>query len=52
MAKKFKALQAKMTPEARARSEAKAQHMIQEMALDELREEKNQPLGMSRAQGR
>jgi DNA-binding transcriptional regulator YiaG len=37
MAKNFKALQAKMTPEARARSEAKAQRMIQEMALDELR---------------
>jgi hypothetical protein len=26
--------------------------MIQEMALDELREEKSQPPGMSRAQGR
>jgi hypothetical protein len=52
MAKNFKALQAKMTPEARARSEAKAQRMIQEMALDELREEKSQPLGISRAQGR
>jgi hypothetical protein len=52
MAKNFKALQAKMTPEARARSEAKAQRMIQEMALDELREEKSQPPGMSRAQGR
>jgi hypothetical protein len=36
MAKSFKALQAKMTPEARPRSEAKAQRMIQEMALDEL----------------
>jgi hypothetical protein len=37
MAKKFKDLQAKMAPEARARSEAKAQRMIQEMALNELR---------------
>lgn len=37
MAKNFKALQAKMTSESRARSEAKAQHMIQEMGLDELR---------------
>lgn len=38
MAKNFKLLQAKMTPESRARSEAKAQEMIREMALDELRE--------------
>jgi hypothetical protein len=37
MAKNFKELQAKMSPESRARSEAKAQRMIQEMALDELR---------------
>lgn len=37
MAKKFKELQAKMSPEARARSEAKAEGMIREMALDELR---------------
>jgi DNA-binding transcriptional regulator YiaG len=37
MAKNFKDLQAKMAPEACARSEAKAQCMIQEMALDELR---------------
>ncbi len=37
MAKNFKALQAKMPPAARARSEAKAQRMIQDMALDELR---------------
>jgi predicted XRE-type DNA-binding protein len=37
MAKNFKTLRAKMTPEARACSEAKAQRMIQEMALDELR---------------
>jgi hypothetical protein len=37
MAKNFKTLQAKMAPEVRARSEAKAQRMIQEMALDELR---------------
>jgi DNA-binding Xre family transcriptional regulator len=37
MAKNFKELQAKMPPERRARSEAKAKHMIKEMALDELR---------------
>jgi hypothetical protein len=37
MAKNFKDLQAKMSPESRARSEAKAQQMIKEMALDELR---------------
>jgi transcriptional regulator with XRE-family HTH domain len=37
MAKNFKALQAKMAPASRARSEAKAERMIQEMALDELR---------------
>jgi predicted XRE-type DNA-binding protein len=37
MAKNFQALQAKMTPESRTRSEAKAQRMMQEMALDELR---------------
>jgi len=37
MAKSFKKLQAKMSPAARARSEAKAQKMIEEMALDELR---------------
>ena len=37
MAKNFKDLQAKMSPESRARSEAKAQQMTKEMALDELR---------------
>jgi DNA-binding transcriptional regulator YiaG len=37
MAKNSKDLQAKMAPEVRARSEAKAQRMIQEMALNELR---------------
>jgi hypothetical protein len=37
MAKNFKTLQAKMTREARSRSEVKAQRMIQEVALDELR---------------
>ena len=37
MAKKFKALQAKMSAEARARSEGEATRMIKEMALDELR---------------
>lgn len=38
MAKNFKELQAGMSPAARARSEAKAEKMIREMALDELRE--------------
>jgi hypothetical protein len=37
MAKNFKTLQAKMAPQAGARSEAKAERMIQNMALDELR---------------
>ena len=37
MAKNFKLLRAKMSPEARAYSEAKAKEMIKEMALDELR---------------
>src|SRR5947209_6874615 len=37
MAKSFTKLQAKMSPESRARSEPKARKMIQEMALDELR---------------
>jgi len=38
MAKNFKELQAKMSPEHRARNEAGATKMIDEMALDELRE--------------
>ena len=38
MAKNFKELEAKMSPAARARAEAKAEHMLSEMALDELRE--------------
>lgn len=38
MAKNFKELQAKMSPQARARSQAKANRMIAEMPLDELRE--------------
>lgn len=38
MAKNFKELQAKMSPERRARNEAVAAKMIDEMALDELRE--------------
>jgi DNA-binding transcriptional regulator YiaG len=38
MAKNFKALQAKMTPEARRRAEAKAEAMLHSMSLDELRE--------------
>jgi transcriptional regulator with XRE-family HTH domain len=37
MAKNFKELQARMSPEARTRSEAKAERMIRDMALDELR---------------
>lgn len=37
MGKNFKELQAKMSPESRARSQAKARQMIREMALDELR---------------
>lgn len=37
MAKNFKNLQAQMSPTSRARSEAKAERLIQEMALDELR---------------
>jgi hypothetical protein len=37
MAKSFKKLQGKMSPASRTRSEAKAQKMIKEMALDELR---------------
>ena len=38
MAKNFKLLEAKMSPESKARSEATAQQMISDMALDELRE--------------
>ena len=38
MAKNFKELQANMSPERRARKEAAAAKMIDEMALDELRE--------------
>jgi DNA-binding XRE family transcriptional regulator len=38
MAKNFKELQAKMSPERRARNEFAAAKMIDEMALDELRE--------------
>lgn len=38
MAKNFKLLQRKMSAESRARSEAMAQKMIEEMPLDELRE--------------
>jgi DNA-binding transcriptional regulator YiaG len=37
MAKNIKDLQAKMSPESRARSEVTAERLIQEMALDELR---------------
>jgi transcriptional regulator with XRE-family HTH domain len=37
MAKNIKDLQAKMSPESQARSEAKAARLIQDMALDELR---------------
>jgi predicted transcriptional regulator len=38
MARNFKELQVRMSPEARARSEAKAEQMVRDMALDELRE--------------
>jgi DNA-binding XRE family transcriptional regulator len=38
MARNFRELEAKMSPESRARSDAKTQKMIAEMALDELRE--------------
>ncbi len=37
MAKNFKELQAKMPPESRTRSEAKAAQLIRDMPLDELR---------------
>lgn len=38
MAKNFRELEAKMSPESRARSDAKTQRMIEEMALNELRQ--------------
>jgi transcriptional regulator with XRE-family HTH domain len=38
MAKNFTQLQAKMSPKSRRRSEAKAERMVHEMALHELRE--------------
>jgi DNA-binding transcriptional regulator YiaG len=38
MARNFRELEAKMSPGSRARSDAKAQKMIADMALDELRE--------------
>jgi hypothetical protein len=38
MAKNFRELEAKMSPGARARSDAKSQKMIEEMALNELRQ--------------
>ena len=38
MAKNFRELEAKMSPGARARSDAKTQKMIEEMALNELRQ--------------
>jgi predicted transcriptional regulator len=38
MAKNFKELQAKMSPERRARNAAVAEKMVEEMPLDELRE--------------
>jgi len=37
MAKNFKTLESKMSPESRARAEAKAEQFIKEMPLDELR---------------
>ena len=41
MAKNFKELRGKMSPESRARAEAKAEQMIKDMALDELRAARN-----------
>src|SRR5258706_12673021 len=38
MAKKFRELEAKMSAQARARSDAKTQKLIEEMALNELRQ--------------
>lgn len=38
MAKNFKELQAKMSPESRTRSQEKARRMVRDMALNELRE--------------
>ena len=38
MPRNFRELEAKMSPEARARAEAKAKKMLSEMPLDELRE--------------
>ena len=38
MAKKFAALRAQMSPESQARTEAKAQAMLAEMPLNELRQ--------------
>ena len=38
MAKKFEALRARMSPEAQARVEARAQAMLAEMPLQELRQ--------------
>src|SRR5260370_41414162 len=38
MAKNFRELEAKMSPAARARSDTKTQKMIEEMALNELRQ--------------
>ncbi|MDA8107117.1 MAG: helix-turn-helix transcriptional regulator [Betaproteobacteria bacterium] len=37
MAKKFSALRAKMSPDARARAEARTQAMVRELALSEIR---------------
>jgi DNA-binding transcriptional regulator YiaG len=41
MARNFKELRAKMSPESQARSHVKAQQIISELALDELREARN-----------
>jgi hypothetical protein len=43
MAKHVKALQAQMSPGSRARSEATAERLIREMALDELRAARADP---------
>lgn len=38
MARNYRELRAKMSPESRARAEAKTKHLLAEMALNELRE--------------
>ncbi len=47
MARNFRELEAKMSPESRAHFDARAQKMIAEMALDELREAGGDDAGAS-----